>query len=265
MATLVCFHAHPDDESIATGGLMARASSEGHRVVLVVATRGERGEVPDGFLEPGEQLGIRRIAETIASAEVLGVARTEFLGYVDSGMMGTPENDGPYSFWRADVEQAARRLAQLLVDENADVVTIYDEIGGYGHPDHLQVHRVGARAAAIAGVGRVFEATINRDSIRRSIEATKGVEGIDRSQMPNLDEEPHFGMPEHRITHAIDVRAFTGRKRESMRCHASQISEEAFFLQMPQDIFSQAFGTEWFIEHGCTRPDGIEMGVDLFA
>jgi len=265
MATIVCFHAHPDDESISTGGLMAKAAAAGHRVVLVIATRGERGEVPDGFLEPGEQLGIRRIAETMRSAEVLGVARTEFLGYVDSGMIGTPENEGPYAFWQAEVEQAAGRLAQLLTDEHADVLTIYDENGGYGHPDHIQVHRVGARAAEIAGVTRVFEATMNRDSMRRGI-----VESIERGdigsdQFPDLDAEPEFGMPEARITHAVDVTAFVGAKRDSMRCHASQISDEAFFLQMPEESFASAFGTEWFIEHGHTRAEGAPMGDDLFA
>src|SRR5918994_1001766 len=113
MATLVTFHAHPDDESIATGGVMAKASDEGHRVVLVVATRGEHGEVEEGFLGEGEALGERRVRETEASAAILGVARVEFLGYVDSGMIGTPENDLPESFWRADMEEAAARLAAI--------------------------------------------------------------------------------------------------------------------------------------------------------
>src|SRR5918998_6656610 len=104
MATLVTFHAHRDDESIATGGVMAKASDEGHRVVLVVATRGEHGEVAEGFLEDGEALWERRVRETQACAEILGVARVEFLDYVDSGMMGSPENDLPDSFWQADLE-----------------------------------------------------------------------------------------------------------------------------------------------------------------
>ena len=107
MATLVSFHAHPDDESIATGGTIAKAVADGHRVVLVMATRGEMGEVADDFLDPGEQLGIRRIGETFESAKVLGVHRVEFLGYVDSGMMGESTNDRAYSFWRADVDAAA--------------------------------------------------------------------------------------------------------------------------------------------------------------
>src|SRR3954462_1213084 len=127
MATLGFFHAHPDDESILTGGSMAKAASEGHRVVLVVATRGEHGEVTDGFLAPGEQLGVRRIAETFASAAVLGVERVEFLGYLDSGMMGEATNDAPYSFWSADVEQAGNRLAAILREEDADVLVTYDD------------------------------------------------------------------------------------------------------------------------------------------
>src|SRR6478609_5148600 len=110
MSTLVCFHAHPDDESIATGGTMAKAAADGARVVLVIATRGEVGEVADDFLDPGEALADRRVVETQASADVLGVARVEFLGYVDSGMMGEPTNDVAECFWQADVDEAAERL-----------------------------------------------------------------------------------------------------------------------------------------------------------
>ena len=173
MATLVCFHAHPDDECIATGGVMAKASSEGHRVVLVVATKGEHGEVDDGFLAPGETLADRRVVETKAAADILGVDRVEFLGYVDSGMVDTPENDLPGSFWSADLEEAATRLAAILEDEAADVFTCYDEIGQYGHPDHIQVHRVGLRAAELAGTPKVFQSTINRDAIIRQMSAAR--------------------------------------------------------------------------------------------
>ncbi len=137
MATLVTFPAHPDDESIATGGVMAKASDDGHRVVLVVATKGEHGEVDEGILAPGEPLWPRRVQETLACAEILGVAGVEFLGYVDSGMMGTPENDLPGSFRKADVEEAAAGLAAILTEEKADVLTVYDENGNYGHPDHM--------------------------------------------------------------------------------------------------------------------------------
>src|SRR5258706_5197447 len=133
MPTLVCFHAHPDDEAIATGGVMAKAAHDGHRVVLVTATGGEHGEVAEGFLDPGESLGDRRLKELAEAASILGASRLEVLGYRDSGMMGTPENDEPGSFWQADVEEAAQKLATILKEEHADVLTIYDTNGVYGH------------------------------------------------------------------------------------------------------------------------------------
>ncbi|MBV9934462.1 MAG: PIG-L family deacetylase, partial [Actinobacteria bacterium] len=126
MATAVFFHAHPDDEAIATGGTMAKAAAAGHRVVLVTATKGEHGEVAEGFLEPGEALWERRVREVKAAADILGVHRNEFLGYVDSGMMDTPENNAAESFWQADIDEAGERLAKILREEHADVLTIYD-------------------------------------------------------------------------------------------------------------------------------------------
>src|SRR6185437_12527289 len=165
--TLVFFHAHPDDEAIATGGTMARAKSEGHRVVLVSATKGELGEFAPDALEPGELLVDRRVKELHAAADVLGADRVAFLGYVDSGMAGEPTNDAPGSFAGADVEAAAQRLARILREEAAGALTTYDDNGGYGHPDHIQVHRVGTRAAEIAGTPHVFEATTNRDHFLR--------------------------------------------------------------------------------------------------
>jgi LmbE family N-acetylglucosaminyl deacetylase len=253
MATLVFFHAHPDDESIATGGTMARAVDAGHRVVLVLATKGEHGEVADGFLDEGETLGERRVAETHGSAEVLGVAAVEFLGYVDSGMMGTPENDQPGSFWLADLEEAATRLAAILRDERADVLTVYDANGNYGHPDHIQVHRVGLRAAELAGVERVFEATVNRDHIRRGF-AEMAKQGAELpADLPDPDEM-NLGVPEGEITHAVDVRDYVARKQASMRAHASQIAETDFFLAMPPEAFVEAFGIEWYIRTGTATP-----------
>lgn len=255
MATLVSFHAHPDDESIATGGLLARAVERGHRVVLVVATRGEHGEVAPGFLADGEQLGVRRIAETHDSAAILGVHRVEFLGYVDSGMMGTPENHAPYSFWQAPIESAARRLAAILEEEAADVLTIYDDHGNYGHPDHIQVHRVGSLAASLVGTPHVFEATMNRDAIARLRAAA--LEADPEALIGDeVSEEPDFGTPEARITHSLDVSDLVEVKRRSMIAHASQITEESFFLTMPAEAFSAAFGTEWFIEHRSGHLDG---------
>lgn len=248
MATLVSFHAHPDDECIACGGVMRKAADEGHRVVLVVATRGENGEVPENFLAPGELLWQRRVVETEASAKILGASRVEFLGYVDSGMMGTPENDVPGSFWTADVDEAAAKLADILREENADVLTVYDDNGGYGHPDHIQVHRVGMRAAELAGTPRVYQNTMNRDHMLRARQATAN-EQTDY-QLPELDANTPFGKPEAEITAAVDVTQYLPIKRAAMRAHPSQISEQSFFLAMPEDAFHYAFGTEWFIRSG---------------
>jgi LmbE family N-acetylglucosaminyl deacetylase len=250
MATLVTFHAHPDDECIACGGVMRKAASEGHRVVLVVATRGEHGEVPPGFLADGEELWQRRVAETQASAEILGAQRLEFLGYADSGMMGTPANQAAGSFWTADVDEAAKRLAVILDEEQADVLTCYDDNGGYGHPDHIQVHRVGLRAAALAGTARVYQNTINRDHMLRGMQAFAEQSAAAGIEVPDVSREPGFGKPESVITAAVDVTPYLAFKRRAMRAHASQISEQSFFLTLPDKAFAYAFGTEWFIRDG---------------
>ncbi len=257
--TLVVFHAHPDDEAIATGGSMLKAATDGHRVVLVVATKGEHGEVADDFLDPGEELWQRRVQETHAAAEILGVARVEFLPYVDSGMMGTPENEAAESFWKADVEQAACRLAAILEEEQADVLTVYDENGIYGHPDHIQVHRVGVRAAELAKTPKVYLNTIDRDRVLRLIQLAReqGHEVPD-----DIDtEEFNLGVSSDRVTTRIDVIEFVDRKRAAMAAHASQISEESFFLAMPPEQFAMAFGEEDFILFG---PPPARTETDLF-
>ena len=270
MATLVFFHAHPDDESIATGGTMAKLAAEGHRVVLVVATRGEHGEVADDFLAPGEQLWQRRELETEASARVLGVARSEFLGYCDSGMMGTPENDAPESFWRADVDEAAERLARILREEQADVLTVYDDNGNYGHPDHIQVHRVGVRAAELAGIERVYESTLDQDYFRELF-ARAAELGI--PELPDGDgaggdaaeaAEFEMGKPGAMITTRVDVREFLDAKRRSMQAHASQIAETSFFLSMPPKAFEATWGIECYIRRGApegTVEDSLVAGL----
>ncbi len=262
MATMVSFHAHPDDECIACGGVIRRASEEGHRVVLVLATRGELGEVPEGFLADGEELWQRRVAETYASAEILGAHRVEFLDYTDSGMMGTPANTAPGSFWSAPVDEAAKKLTAILQEEHADVLTCYDDVGGYGHPDHIQVHRVGLRAAELAGTRRVYQNTMNRDYMKRGLEAFAEQAAAAGIELPDLADSEDWGKPEAVITAAVDVSAYLGHKRRAMRAHASQISEASFFLTMPDDVFGYAFGTEWFIRAG--QGPGITE-TDLFA
>jgi LmbE family N-acetylglucosaminyl deacetylase len=266
VSTLVAFHAHPDDECITTGGTLARAVDHGHRVVVVYATRGEVGEAPEGLLAPGERLVDRRHVEVMRSAAALGVHRVEFLGYRDSGMQGTPDNDHPASFWQAPVDAAAARLADLLRAEQADVLLAYDENGNYGHPDHVQVHRVGVRAAELAGTPQVLEATINRETVRGFIELMVASGEVSWDDVPDLDDPNEiFGMPDEVITTRVDVRDWAERKLAAMRAHETQVGDLAPFLAMPVEVFREAMGTEFFIRRGVPsdhRDDDVFAGLD---
>ncbi len=273
MATAVFLHAHPDDEALATGGTMARLADAGHRVVLVVATHGEEGEPVPGVLADGEPLGDRRTAEVADAAAILGAARVEFLGYRDSGMDGDPANGHPDCFWQADVIAAAERLGGLLDGEDPDLLVVYDPSGGYGHPDHIQVHRVGVRWASAAGGVPVRWVTMNRDAIRSAID--RAVDEFASGQATWADEEmlelrrqrvevDTFGMADAEITHAVDVTAVISRKRDAIRAHASQVAADSFFLSMPDETFTATFGTEWFVDPGRPR-NGRMQSDDLFT
>lgn len=258
---MVCFHAHPDDECLATGGTIARASAEGHHVVLVVATNGEHGEVPCD-LAPGETLVDRRRKELQASADVLGIHRVEWLGYVDSGMTNWEQNSFAGAFINADTEQAAAKLAKILIEESAEILTIYDWHGNYGHPDHIKVHHVGHRAARLAGTPQVYEMTTNRDFFRQLRDTARanpllvadggGIGDFD-PDAPADDGNP-MGEPESAITHKVDVASYCEQKRRAIACHASQVTDTTFFTRMSPEIFRLAFGTEWFIKAGESGP-----------
>jgi len=261
--TLVAFHAHPDDEALLTAGTLARAAAEGHRVVLVVATAGEAGLVRGG--RTGPALADRRRVELDRSAQALGVARVELLGYADSGMQG--EAGGADAFARADVEQAAGRLARILTEESADLLTIYDPAGGYGHPDHVQVSRVGIRAAALAGTPSVLEATVDRTALQRVLRLVHRLPGIPPDFAP--DRFAHAFTARGDLTHCVDVRRFAAAKRSSLAAHASQAGADqgtrtlAVLLRLPAPLFRLALGREWFVERG--RPPGPTLLDDVFA
>ena len=244
MSTLVCFHAHPDDEAISTGGLMASAAEQGHRVVLVCATRGEVGEPQEGVLDPGEELWERRMVELAASASILGADEPHWLGYHDSGMIGEDTNDAAGSFWTADIDEAAARLAKILTDVDADVLTIYDEDGGYGHPDHIMVHKVGLAAAAKAGVEHVYEATMNRTEMQAMMEAQSDL--FEEDENDDRIDVDSMGTPAAQIAYRVSVGDHIDTKRQAMIAHRSQIGPDSMFLTMPDDVFAMAFGSEWF-------------------
>ncbi|MFJ9368814.1 PIG-L deacetylase family protein [Nocardia sp. NPDC101769] len=243
-STCVFLHAHPDDESFLTAGTMARLAAEGHRVVLVVATDGEAGlaDVP-----AGAELGARRRRETLASATALGCARVEFLGYRDSGSDGAVAN----SFSTTPVEQAAERIAALLVEERADLVTSYDPAGGYGHPDHVQLHHVGALAAQIAGTPLLLEATVDRDALLLTMRIAAMFRLLPPELTPDLLTNSYS--PRSAITHRVRVGRYAVAKRASMAAHCTQsaggdgVRTLAALLRLPRPVFRWALGTEWYV------------------
>jgi LmbE family N-acetylglucosaminyl deacetylase len=266
--TLVSFHAHPDDEAILTAGTLARAAAEGHRVVVVTATDGGAGLTTGGRRD----LGARRMDELRRAAAELGVRAVHHLGFEDSGMDGT-EGAGGRAFARVPVEAAAAALAELLTAEAADVLTIYDPAGGYGHPDHVQVHRVGRAAAASAGTPVVLEATVDRRALVR------GLRLVERSGLGRrLGVDPEQWGPGRfvaaytdpgAITHRVDVRRYAAAKRRAMAAHASQAGSDegvrtlAAFGRLPAPVFRRVFGREWFVELG--RPPESPPLDDIFA
>ena len=266
--TLVAFHAHPDDEALLTSGTMARAAAEGHRVVVVVATDGDLGLTSDTYAADG-QLGARRLEELHRSAAALGVARVVHLGYADSGMGPElfPDPPGRVRFLHAPLEEAAARLADVLREEDADVLLSYDPQGGYGHRDHVRVNQVGERAAQLAGTPRVLQATVPRDTLNRALDHAAKVYRFP----PDFDREGFARAYSARedITHRISVRRYAAAKRASMRAHASQASAQdgadrtlAAFLRIPRPLYDLVFGREWFIDPA--RPPGLPVSRDIF-
>lgn len=257
MATVVFVHAHPDDEASQTAGSMARAVAEGHRVVLVVATNGDHGDAPEDLAE-GETVVDRRRTEMAGSVSVIGTHRVVWLGYADSGMNGWAQNDHEESFVRADLEQAAARVAEVLREETADVVVGYDWHGGYGHPDHVKVHAVTKRAAELAGTPRYLEGSMNRDAIRRALEGLRA-SGVDPgfSADDGMDDGNPIGTPEAELHWACDVSEWIELKRAALEAHASQ-SDARELLSMPEPLFAVAFGTEHYLEPG--RAEGMQDG-----
>jgi LmbE family N-acetylglucosaminyl deacetylase len=261
--TVVSLHAHPDDEALLAGGTLARAAADGHRVVLVTATAGEAG-LADRACGTGSAFAARRRAELAAAAAAIGCQRVELLGYADSGMTG--DSGGDRAFCRVDVDEAAAAVAALLTEEHAEVLTVYDARGGYGHPDHVAVHRVGVRAAELARTPVVLEATVDRTSLLRAARAVHRLPGVPADFAPA--RLAHTYTRREDITHVIDVRRHCRTKRDAMRAHSSQAAggEDrrtlAVFAGLPFPLFRAVFGREWFVERG--RPAARPCG-DIFG
>ena len=264
--TLMAVHAHPDDEVTGTGGILAQCAAEGIRTVLVTCTDGACGDGPGG-VKPGEpghdpaEVVATRKAELAASCAILGVSEVELLGYADSGMMGWPSNDLPGSFWTTPVEEAAGRLAELMRAYRPDVVVTYDQNGFYGHPDHIQAHRVTMAAVELSRVpAKVYWTTFPRSAFGR-------FEKLMRELGADWDEpegaEPDIGLPDEQITTWVDTSAFGARKYDALAAHSSQ-AENDLFLRLGRDRFTEFLGTETFVRVHDTTGAAVPEN-DLFA
>ena len=267
-------HAHPDDETSQTAGMMALAAREGHRVVTVFATNGDYGERPEHLGDDGDLVEHRR-GEARAAARVLGVERVDWLEYRDSGMTGWEQNSDPLSLYQASIDEAgtdevAGRLARILDREDADVLVGYDYRGNYGHPDHLAVHRVARRAVDLAARRpRLLEAAGNRTAQLEMLESPEAARFLEvladggvavdldkvRKMILTGDDGLPVGVLEEEIDWAIDLPAdVIDLKRRAMECHASQTSDIGMMLSLPAEIYPKAFGTEYLIEPGLDQP-----------
>lgn len=266
MSTLLLVHAHPDDESISTGGVMRRARDQGHRVVLVTATRGEEGEIHN--MDPvasRPRLGEIRTEELHRAGELLGVDRQVFLGYRDSGMAGTPENDNPACFHQASTAEAAERLAAIMREERPEVVVTYDANGTYGHPDHVKAHRVTVAACDLLEQegwqpGKLYFQSLPRSHLEamRSM-AARTAGSIDPDQIRLV------GVPDEDITTHVDVRDLAALKMRAFACHTSQMNPAGPLAGMAEQILEAAFGTEHFeLARGVRgdREDSLWDGLD---
>jgi LmbE family N-acetylglucosaminyl deacetylase len=256
MATLVAFHAHPDDEVILTGGTLAKAAAAGHRVVVVTATDGRMGDEADDT----------RMNELRSSVGTLGAHRLECLEYADSGFGPDfyPDPPNRVRFARADADEAAQRLASILRAEDAQLLLTYQSNGGYGHRDHVQVHHVGKRAAELAGTARVLEVTMPRELLTRIADVAR----VLRLPAPYESDVARTAYaPRATITHRIDVHRFARQKRDALAAHRSQIGDGLnarlfdVLLWLPPQIFGLIFRHEWFVDP--TAPAGT-VRHDIF-
>jgi LmbE family N-acetylglucosaminyl deacetylase len=247
VATVVAFHAHPDDEVLLSGGTLAKLAADGHRVVIVVAC-----SVP---VEGAGARGSERLGQLQQSATELGAARVVHLGYADSGRGPVlyPDPPGFVRFVRADVAEAADRLADVLTAEQADLLLSYDPRGGYGHPDHVKVHEVGASAAVLTGV-RVLEATAPRELMSRAFTAVRLLRLVVRH---NPAEIRTGFTPRAAITHRVPVYRYARQKRNALMAHVAYTSSGGrsarlarMLLAAPTPVFALALGREWYAEPG---------------
>ena len=295
---ILLVHAHPDDESIQNGATMARYVAEGAQVTLVTCTLGEEGEVlvPDLVhlaADSHDTLGEHRIGELAAAMKELGVTDHRFLGgpgrYRDSGMIydesgsaTVPPTVKPGTFWRADLREAADLLVEIIREVRPQVLVTYDEFGGYGHPDHIQAHRVATYGAALAAapsyrqdlgeawdVAKVYWAAMSASRLRHGLRRLRAAG--DTTVFEGMDPEgplPPFAIEDDLITAAVDGNSHVERKLAAMRAHATQIAVDGPFFALSNNLGNEVWGTEFYrLVKGRPGPRDPESGWenDLFA
>ncbi|MEU8137856.1 N-acetyl-1-D-myo-inositol-2-amino-2-deoxy-alpha-D-glucopyranoside deacetylase [Streptodolium elevatio] len=284
--SLLLVHAHPDDEVINNGASMARYAAEGVHVTLVTCTLGEEGEILVPELahlaaDREDGLGAHRMTEMLDSMKALGVDDQRYLGgpgrYRDSGMMGTPPNERPDSFWQADVDEAASHLVPIVREVRPQVLVTYDEIGGYGHPDHIQAHRVAMRAAELAAdpaygtgeawaVDKIYWNAMPRSVLKEGFERMKA-EGKELPfEFVDIDELP-FVVDDALVTTAVSAADFFDAKVEALRAYPTQVSTDDAFFALSNNVGQSIMSVEHYRlvkgERGPVGPGGLED--DLFA
>ncbi|MEW2611486.1 N-acetyl-1-D-myo-inositol-2-amino-2-deoxy-alpha-D-glucopyranoside deacetylase [Streptomyces sp. NPDC047880] len=272
---LLLVHAHPDDESIINGATMARYAAEGAHVTLVTCTLGERGEVipPELAHLTGAALGQHRRRELTAALAELGVRDFRLLGgagrYSDSGMMGLPDNDDPGCFWQADVDAAAAHLVEVIREVRPQVLVTYDENGGYGHPDHIQAHRVAMRAVQLSAdaglpVPKVYWNRVPRPVLEESFARLReDLSGTSFTKVADIDDVPGV-VPEERVTTVIDGTAHAAAKAAAMRAHATQITVDGPYFVLSNELAQPILTTEYY-ELVRGEAGAGERETDLFA
>ena len=288
---LLLIHAHPDDEAINNGATMARYVAEGAQVTLLTCTLGEEGEVLVPELaqlaaDQADQLGGYRIGELTAAMGALGVTDHRWLGgagrYRDSGMMGTPANEHPRAFWNADLEEAAAHAVAVVRELRPQVLVTYDEKGGYGHPDHIQAHRVAMRAVEAAAdpgfhpelgepwqVAKVYWCAMPRSVVQQGIDAMKGMgEDSPFAGLGDIEEVP-FVVPDESIAAAVDARRYADRKDAALRAYPTQITVDGPFFALSNNLGQEVLGTEYYRlvrgERGPAGDNAHGWEDDLFA
>jgi N-acetyl-1-D-myo-inositol-2-amino-2-deoxy-alpha-D-glucopyranoside deacetylase len=283
---MLLVHAHPDDESIGTGATMAKYAAEGAGVTLVTCTLGELGEIIPPELahlaaDADGRLGEYRIGELAAACAALGVTDHRFLGgpgrWRDSGMMGLPTNDTPGCFWQADVDEAARELLRVIREVRPQVLISYDSNGFYGHPDHIQAHRVARRAFELADglVSKFYATALPRSVLVGAVEAMRQRQqdgnfpggGPDFRTVESVDDFP-FGVPDEDVTTEIDATAYLEQKLTAMHAHATQIAVDSPFFTFSDGVGQRAFGREYYTLLAGPRGRGsgsYDRESDLFA